>query len=254
MSLSQVRRAIRPLLNERLPADAMTAYYALHHEADKTQIVTLDDPQRGFVTLSRTGIDLFRPLVTMRLPLQEAEAGEEALEASATLLLKALPAGASVFAVVPEAYMPLLRAFAQIQSDEQLHLYALPAHIELKDEINVLVTREDQNGLARFIIKQQIDGRRTAVAAAGLNWQSPHFAEIAVRTRSEYRQKGFGRSVVHALAAYLSRRGRTPLYAVAPHNTASIQLAQRLGFQDTGHREHMLELEIRANASLPTQS
>ena len=50
----------------------MAAYYALHHPDDKTTLVVppTAEGQRanGYVALSRTGIDLFRPLVTMRLP------------------------------------------------------------------------------------------------------------------------------------------------------------------------------------------
>ena len=66
------RRAIRHLLREDDPADAMAAYYALYHPDDKTTLVvpptTEGQRANGYVALSRTGIDLFRPLVTMRLP------------------------------------------------------------------------------------------------------------------------------------------------------------------------------------------
>ena len=72
MTLAQKRRAIRALLNENRPADAQAAYYAFHHPEDKTNLVTYQDANdsvTGYVCLSRTGIDLFRPLVTLRLPL-----------------------------------------------------------------------------------------------------------------------------------------------------------------------------------------
>jgi hypothetical protein len=140
MDLAAVRYAIRPLLDERLPADAMAVYYAFHHDADKTFIVTSTAPAGwvdGFVTCSRTGIDLFRPLLTMRLPLED-------LERSRTLLQTALPSGQEAFAAIPPAYLPLIRALCDVQTEEELAVYALPAE-RFKPLINVLATREDES-------------------------------------------------------------------------------------------------------------
>lgn len=245
MSLYETRRAIRPLIDERLAIDAMIAYYAYHHDDNKTQIITYPavttaDRVQGFVTISRTGIDLFRPFMTMKLPIND-------LDTSAHLLKQALPPGAEAFMVVREKYVPLIRALCHVRSEELLMLFQLSPR-NFTEEVNVLITREDQNGLPRFVIKQPINGKRTAVAAAGLNWQSPYFAEIAVRTRPDYRQRGFGRAVVNALSAHLLKHGRTPLYAVNPQNTPSVQLAQHVGFTDTGHRELMLEVQMRMDA------
>lgn len=240
MSLSFLQQSIRHLVDEWSAADAMVAYYAFHHDADKTYLVISPpaaERAEGFVTISRTGIDLFRPLLTMRLPIHD-------LAQSRELLMQALPPGQEAFAAVPESHLPLVRALCEIQSEEPLNLYALPAE-RFKPLINVLVTREDEHEMPRFVVKQVVNGQRTAVAAAGLNWLSPRFGEIAVRTRPEYRQKGFGRGVVATLAEYLLAHGRVPLYAVNPSNAPSIYLAESLGFVDTAVREWMLEVRMR---------
>ena len=132
------RRAIRHLLREDDPADAMAAYYALYHPDDKTTLVvpptTEGQRANGYVALSRTGIDLFRPLVTMRLPTDRDPA---AVQAAADLLRLALGSGQPVILSAPVRYMPLLRALFDIQSEEQLRLYALAARA-FEPIVNVL--------------------------------------------------------------------------------------------------------------------
>ena len=118
------RRAIRHLLREDEPADAMAAYYALHHPDDKTTLVVppTAEGQRanGYVALSRTGIDLFRPLVTMRLPTDRDPA---AVQAAADLLRLALGSGQPAILSAPVRYLPLLRALFDIQSEELRLVY-----------------------------------------------------------------------------------------------------------------------------------
>ena len=69
MPLDKQRRALRLLLDENNPADAMASYYAFYHDEDRTQIIsdpeiTAETPSdvraKGYVAISRTGIDLFR--------------------------------------------------------------------------------------------------------------------------------------------------------------------------------------------------
>lgn len=245
MTLAEQRRAIRPLLNEHQAADAMTAYYAFYHPDERTQLVITPEnagpgEATGFVTFSRTGIDLFRPFVTLRLPGngQNYEAGIE-------LLQRALQPGMHVILSTPSAYLPLLRAFLDIQSEEALRLYQLdPSRYE--PVINVLVSRSTTPGdLPRYIIRANQSADGEIVASAALNWQSPSFAEISVFTRPDQRRQGWGRSVVAALVEDLLKDGRTPLYVVADDNLPSIQLAESVGFVDTGVREAMLQASLR---------
>ena len=133
------RRAIRHLLRENEPADAMAAYYALHHPDDKSTLVVppATDGQRptGYVALSRTGIDLFRPLVTMRLP---TDRDPNAQQAAADLLRLALGSGQPAIVSAPVRYLPLLRALFDVQSEEQLRLYVLdpvPAWVPTRNRI-----------------------------------------------------------------------------------------------------------------------
>ncbi len=240
------RRAIRHLLRENEPADAMAAYYALYHPDDKTTLVVppTANGQRatGYVALSRTGIDLFRPLVTMRLP---TDSDPNAHQTAADLLRLALGSGQPAILSAPVRYVPLLRALFDVQSEEHLRLYVLDPR-RFEPVVNVLVTRsEGPSGLARFAIRTAQSGESEVAADASLNWQSPTFGEIAVNTRSQYRRQGWGRSVVAALSQYLIDSGRTPLYVVSEENAASIQLAESVGFRDSGARELFLQATLR---------
>lgn len=245
-ALSAQRRAIRRLLRERDPADAMAAYYAFYHPDDRTTLVLWPpedngpsvDEAGGYVAFSRTGIDLFRPLVTMRLPTDHRP---DAVHDAAELIGRAVAPGQAVILNIPARYRPLIDALFDIQTEESLLLYSLPAH-RYEPIVNVLVTRATgPGGLPRFTIRSSQSGEDEVVAAASLNWQSPHFGEIAVSTRAQYRRQGWGRSVVAALSGYLIDSGRTPLYVVSEENHASASLAESVGFTDTGVREYLLQ-------------
>lgn len=236
MDLAEKRRALRHLLDERDAADAMAAYYAFYHPDDKTQLF-LQPPDaaraQGYVAVSRTGIDLFRPLLTMRLPLDD-------LNASTTLIHNTLRPGTPVIIHVPDAYGPLIHALFAVNVEEQLRVYALDRG-RFEPVINVLVVQSTTpDGLPRFIIRSQTEGGQV-VASAGLNWQSRYFADIAVNTDPSHRRQGWGRSVVAAMVQHLLESGRTPLYVVAAGNTASMQLAESVGFVDTGVRRFILQ-------------
>jgi RimJ/RimL family protein N-acetyltransferase len=245
MSLQKKRHAIRELLDENNPADAMAAYYAYYHEDDRTSIITDISEENynetnkalGYATVSRTGIDLFRPLITTRLPISD-------LEASAQILRNALPSGAEAFIACPAQYDFLIRAVYEIRAEQKLHLYTFPSGMP-EPLINILITKDDSSDYPRFLINKNVEGQRTAIASAGINWITPKFAEIAVRTWSDYRRRGLGRSVVTALTRYLIENGRSPLYAVNETNYASIELAKQVGFQDSGYRQIMYEVCAR---------
>lgn len=231
-SLAVQRQAIKHLLDERNPADAMAAYYAFYHADGKTRLVTTPpDASRaaGYVSFSKTGIDLFRPLITMRLPKDD-------MQSSADLIQEAIPVGTASILQTPASYKPLLHALFDIQTEEELRLYVLdPARFE--PIINVLVVQTTSpDGLTRFVIRSQAPDRHVA-ASAGMNWRSPHYVEISVHTSAGQRRRGYGRSVVAAMVQHIRDQDRTPLYVVSSDNPASIQLAESVGFVDSGHRQ-----------------
>lgn len=245
------RQAIRNLLRERDPVDAMEAYYAFHHSDAKTTLILWPEGVEnhvggradGYVALSRTGIDLFRPLVTMRLPIDHAPSGNDSdtTQVAADLLQLAITPDWPVILDVPIRYRPIVDALFEIHSEEKLRLYVLDLE-QFEPVINVLVTRsEDPSRLPRYTIRSSQRGEDEIVAGASLNWQSPNFAEIAVNTLSQYRRKGWGRSVVSALCNHVIESGRTPLYVVAEENGPSIHLAESLGFVDTGARDLLIQ-------------
>lgn len=240
MSLEKTRFAIRPLLNQRNPADALAVYYAYYHPAQRTQLITYPrkaDRAEGYIAISRTGLDLFRPLVTMRLPDKVNEVG-------ADLLRAALPEGTAAILYAPVAYKPLLQAFLEIQTDEQFRVLILDRS-RFEPIINIHVTQATgPNGLPRFVIRSSQD-RSEVAAASGLNWQTPNFAELSVITSPGQRRQGWGRSVVAAMVQHILDSNRTPLYVVSEQNEASLRLAESVGFVDSGERRIFTEVVRR---------
>lgn len=239
--LADKRRAIRHLLDEQQAADAMALFFACYYAEEKTELRPWPATAvraNGYVCLSRTGIDLFRPFVTMRLPIDD-------LEDSADMLYQALPQQAPLILNVPEKYGPLLRALMQIESEERLRLFQLRQTM-FQPIVNVLITEDKgANGLPRFVIRDR-QHDNVIVASAGLNWQTAVFSEISVTTHPQYRRQGYGRSVVAAMANAVLANGRVPLYVVAENNIASIQLAQQVGFMDTGYSQLMIYGRLNA--------
>ena len=236
--LSEKRRAIRHLLDEQSPEDAMAAYFAFYHPDNMTSIVTYPtDAQRatGFVTFSRTGMDLFRPLITLRLPQDDMQAGADLIE-------QAVAPGSAVFLSSRPQDYPLVQAKFDVQTEETLLIYELDRS-RFEAVINVLVTSsKGPNGLPRFVI-QQPDGRSNQMmaASAGLNWMSPNFGEVSVNTSPNYRRRGWGKSVVSSMVNYLLGNGRNPLYVVSRQNEASMQLAERVGFTYRGIQQILVQ-------------
>lgn len=251
-SLSDFRRAIRPLLNERDPADALESYYAFYHSDNRTTLIPYP-PQAelatGYVALSRTGIDLFRPLVTMRLP--RLSPTELDLTASVQMLYSALPAQTPLIFHIPTMYMPLIRAISQVDREQHLRLFRLDEK-RFQPMINIFVVQSaSPDGLPRFVIRQSAtEANSENLAIAGINWQSNLFADIFVHTHASYRRQGYGQSVVATLAHHLLQKGRTPLYVVDPENDASVELAQTVGFVDTLSRSIIVEGSLIARSDL----
>ncbi len=238
MNLPEIRPRLQYLLDERQPTDAIESYYAFQHPDERTRIVLLPPEAsrpEGYITFSQTGFDLFRPMVTWRLPLAD-------LERSTDFIYQTLTPEMPVILLTPTDYLPLVRTWFEVQREETLQVLVLDRG-RYEPVINVLVTQaESGNEWPRFIIRAP---NGTVAASALLNWESRHFAEIAVHTQANYRGRGWGRSVVAALCQYVIGRGRTPLYAVNPVNAPSLNLAERVGFVDIGIRSAIVEAMLR---------
>jgi GNAT superfamily N-acetyltransferase len=243
MTLAETRRAIRSLLDEREPADALAVHYAYYFPEAKTQIIAYPadagpGQATGYVAFSRTGVDLFRPFVTLRLPIEEMNACVE-------VIYSAMQPGTQVILQSPAAYFPFLQALFDIQTVTHLQLYVLNRE-RFEPIINVLVNEAAaHNELPRFIIRHNEGDGLDVVASAGLNWQTPLFAEVAVSVDPHYQRRGWGRSVLAAMVQHLISTGRAPLYTVSADNQASIELARSVGFEDSRVRNIMIQAVLK---------
>lgn len=223
-----LRTHARALLDEASPVDALAAYYALHADPASTELfVHLEGaaPQ-GFLVRARTGMDLFRPLVTVR-------AADEAVFAA--LCREGVPARRPVYLTVPQALAGWANKYLTLTEADLFQVYVLPRG-QHRPEVNVLVTTSrDPQGRPRC----EIRSGDTLGAVAGVNWLSPQFAEVYVQVHPQARGRGWGRSVVNAVCGHLLAQGRTPLYVVSLHNTDSLRLAEAVGFVDTHAREYI---------------
>jgi hypothetical protein len=224
-TLREQRSLLHALLDDANPVDAPTAYYALYHDPARSSLFVSRDTggmATGFVGRFQTGIDLFRPLVTLRCPDADT---------AADLLAEALVPGRPYLLFSNLNQLALTGGSLEISNERILLVYVLD-RARFKPEINVLVKVSLGPGnTPRAEIKQ-----RSGRAVASANWQSPGFTELYVDVDSEAQQKGWGRSVLLACAGAALAGGRLPIYLVEPGNTASVRLAESAGFTDTGAR------------------
>lgn len=222
-----IRQQLSGLLPLHDPGLAPTAYYALFHPLEKSTLVAAYDEQGellGFAGRMQTGIDLFRPLVTLYCqgPTMAAE-----------LLAQVLAPGRPYLLFATQEQLTWTGGSLRVESQRTLNIYALNPR-EFSPEANVMVQpRRSPDGLPRCVVERNGE----IVAAAGLNWRSPHFAEIYVHTEVAARQRGWGRSVVACLSEILLRDAVRPLYLVEAAHEASLRLVEGLGFYDTGAQQ-----------------
>ncbi len=229
------RANIRQLINEKSPADAFTAYYALYHDIKRVSLFLHHDPAGradGFLVRAQTGLDLFRPVVSIRA------AGDEIALA---LFRAGLVPNRPYYLVAPLALAGAVNRYLTVADAELLQIYHLdPARFE--PQINVMVvSNPSPDGWPRF----EISASDTVYASAGLNWRSPQFAEVYVYTEAAARGRGWGKAVLSALVASLLKESRTPIYVVNEQNTVSIKLAESVGFVNTGAGEYAGQATLR---------
>ena len=209
------------------PRDALAAYYALYHDPGRTRLsLHCDDKDHidGLVAVCQTGFSLFQPTVVLRARDDEI---------AVRLLCEALYPGRPYYVVTTPTLGPAVRAVVHLEREEYNRVYRFDPR-RYRPEINVLVQPvRAPDGSPRFVIRS----RGQTASEAGVNWRSPYFAELYVRTEPWARERGWGKAVVAACATTLVQAGVQPLYMVTEGNEASIRLAKAVGFVDTGARE-----------------
>jgi hypothetical protein len=205
-SLRDQRRLIETFVDAHSPTDAPTAYYGLFHDPARSALFPREG--EGFVGRFQTGIDLFQALTVGRQYLFFANLNQ----------------------------LSLVGGSLALSNERVMSIYVLePARFQ--STMNVMVvTKNAPDGLPRAEINS---GGLQAVA--GVNWQSPGYAEVYVHTETEARQRGWGRSVLSAITARVLQSGRIPVYLVEPNNEASVTLATGLGYVDSGARQVFAE-------------
>jgi len=225
--LETLRLKVRPLLNFSVPSDALYVYYAFYHDPRRTRLYVHEDTAGhadGFVAVCQTGQRLFEPAVVLRTPNAEV---------AVVLLRQALLPGRPYYLITTPDLRDAVMEVADIEQPEVNHVYRLDL-FRFQPSINVLVVVEQGLGdRPRFVIRSQGE----IAAEAGINWASPHFAEIFVRTMPAAQGRGWGKAVVMACTTWVVRSSRQPLYVVNKSNGPSIALAEAVGYVDTGARE-----------------
>lgn len=241
--IHEQRTLIRHLFDPANAADAPTAYYALFHNPAKSALtiqIDADGRAVGFVADCRTGIDLFRPLITLRCPDAET---------AADLMQRALVPNRPYILFASEDQITFTGGSVQIDTIHTLHIYKLD-RVRFEPVINVLVKqRTSPDGSPRCVIESS--GQQ---ALAGINWQSPNFAEIFVHTDAAARQRGWGISVTSALTQVILESGRIPIYLVESENEASRKLAEKLGYVDTGAQQVYADVTYTGHPGEPSAS
>ncbi len=225
--LERLRLKVRPMLHFSAPSDALYIYYAFYHDPRRTRLYVHEDADGhadGFVAVCQTGQRLFQPTVVLRTP--DARVGVE-------LLRQALVPGRPYYLITTPDLQDAVAETVDIEQPEISRVYRLDL-FRFQPAINVLVVAEQGlGGRPRFVIRSQ--GK--IAAEAGLNWASPHFAEVFVRTAPAAQGRGWGKAVVAACTTWVVRSARQPLYVVNEANKPSIALTEAVGYVDTGARE-----------------
>ncbi len=202
----------------------MAGYYALHHSADRVTLYTYHPTHAGvtgFLALARTGLDLFRPLA---VPFVASPRG------LAALLRAALKPNRSAVLQLPleqRAWAEEVVDLSDVQVAEVLRLDLR----EFEPIINVLVVEtRSPGGWPRY----EIRSGDTVYVAAGLNWKGPTFAEVYLDVDPSVRGRGFGKSVLAAIAGRLLGESLIALYRVVDEDPVARAEAESLGFRPTG--------------------
>lgn len=238
------RYRLAPLLDPRLPSDAMVAYYGLQHPADRVVVYgyyQVAHSPSGFLALAQTGYDLFRPIAVPFV------GSPPALRA---LLSVSLQPSRPVMLHLPAEQRAWAEGTVDLSDPRVLELHRLDTKA-FRPEINVLVVPvPSPTGLPRF----EVRSGDTVRASAGVNWKGDLFAEVYVESQPEAASQGHRRSALAAIAGQLLSEGRLPLYQVGEADVAAQAEAHWVGFRRTGDRSLLAQALLRVGAGPVVES
>ena len=220
------RSELEPLLNKYRVEDAMVAYYALDHPADKTRIFGFfgsGDKPTDFLVIAQTGFDLFRPLV---VPFASER------RALMYLIQTALSDQRNYLVTIPLDQSDMLEGVVDVTEPTVNEIHRLDLGF-YERVMNILAVRkENSSGWPRY----EITSRKGGFAAAGVNWLSPHAVEIYADSDEEGRNRGFVTSVLSHIIEELRNEDRMILHRLDVEDARGYVDAFSVGFRPTGVR------------------
>lgn len=230
------REIFRPLINKAAVYDAMASYYACDHEDGQVEVYGAFSGRRnpvGFLVRTRTGMDLFRPLLIPFVARQEV---------LTDLLDEVLVPSRPVLLMLPVEQWDWINSSIHLSAEKRMDVYRLDP-ISYQPVMNVLVqSRESPMGWPRY----EIRSKSMTVAAAGVNWAGARFVEVYVDLVENARELAFGRSVLAALSENLLSRGRVPIIRLEDDLAYRRVMLEEIGFKRTGVRLVMCQATAAA--------
>ena len=236
------RDSLRSLIDVRSAADALASYYGLVHECDRVQLYGYyrnNHSLSGFMAVAQTGIDLFRSLA---IPFVGTQQG--LLE----LVLGGLQPGRHYLLYLPVEQQEYLIGTAELTSLEVSNLLRLDTR-GFEPVLNVLIERRHTpDGLPRYEIKSS-----NGFAAAGINWQTEHAAEIYAEGDVPGYRRGFTKAVLGGLISQLIHDRLTVFLRVPDDDYRSFEDAFDLGFKPTGVRQLFADVFIAKDTKVAAE-
>jgi hypothetical protein len=175
-------------------------------------------------------MDLFRPLF---LPFVARH------ERFGAMLQAAMSGNPSGLIYMPPEQKAWLEGKAQISNEQILDLYRLDPR-EFEPVLNVLVV---ESGSAELHPRYEIRSGDKVLAAAGLNWIGPKFAELYLEFEPEAQPRKFPHSVLSSACAFLLDQSKIPLLRLKQLDQPSRAVALDFGFKPVGNRTLFAELD-----------
>lgn len=239
----KARGQLARLLDERSARDAMAAYYALRHPADRLNLCAYYPTNRGvsgFLAIARTGLDLFRPLA---IPFVAQQA------ALTALFRVGLEPGRPVVLHLPLEQRGWAEETVDLSDVRVSELLRLDLR-QFEPIVNVLVVESRTPvGWPRY----EIRSGEVLRVAAGLNWKGSAFAEVYLEVEPAMRGRGYAESVLAAIAGRLLAESVVALYRVEDEDPFARMEAEQLGFRSTGIRTLTAQAVLREEGKAEEQ-